>query len=115
MSRKIKKVTLLKDIGLPESYTVKAGTVGEVNNNKSYYWRFYNEKAKYYSYSEDDLQEYSEWFKIEYETPKIKSVALKMGKVTDSLFVAELRGGCDIDFILSNPEKFIIEYEEDSE
>ena len=114
MSRKIKKVTLLKDIGLPESYTVKAGTVGEVNNNKSYYWRFYNEKAKYYSYSEDDLQEYSEWFKIEYETPKIKSVAVKLNKLSkDYHGTAEV--GYSVYHILKNPENFIIEYEEDSE
>jgi len=112
--RKIKKVTLLKDIGLPENFIAKAGTEGVVKVKNAAYWRFYNGDDNYYSYSEYDIKQYSDYFKIEYETPKIKSVAVKLNKLSkDYHGTAEV--GYSVDHILSNPEKFIIEYEEDSE
>jgi len=112
--RKIKKVTLLKDIGLPESFIVKADTEGKLSESIADYWRFYNEKDDFYSYTSDDLKKYPEYFKIEYETPKIKSVAVKLEERSLGMY-RHPASFFHTEYILNHPEKFIIEYEGDSE
>ena len=113
MSRKIRKVTLLKDIGLPVKFIAKAGTAGVVKVKNAAYWRFYN-GDDYYSYSENDIKKFPEYFKIEYETPKIKSVAVKLEERSLGMY-RHPASFFHTEYILNHPEKFIIEYEGDSE
>ena len=103
---------MLKDIGLP-GIVAEAGTVAEIKVKDRIYWRFYN-GDDYYSYSENDLKKYPDYFKIEYETPKIKSVAVKLEERSLGMY-RHPASFFHTDYILNHPEKFIIEYEEDSE
>ena len=111
MEKKIKKVTLEQKYNSP-SHWIREGTEGKKFNGENYMFEGSNGINECWGI--DYIREHPEWFKIEYETPKIKLVAVKLQKYNEEMFMDNLCSSFDIDYILSHPQYFIIEYEEES-
>lgn len=123
--KKIKSVKLLKCIQHPAYGLIETGTVGIQSAGCRSLWAFSNQKNKTKYFNEGDLLEYPEWFEIEYEQPKIKSVKMVLNGVYDEDYngwnfynfytgdTSRSLESCSNSYIRKHPKEFIIEYEED--